>query len=113
MEINTVYKIKSSDRGKKLRAIRKAEKLTQQQFSDLIEIPLSTIRNYETGQFDVGLKVIDAVLEVERFEKYMMWLMKGKTAPELGQIAPPLSPDGYESSEESQVTTAPEAKSHR
>lgn len=103
----------SSDRGKKLRAIRKAEKLTQQQFSDLTGISLATIKNYERGRFEVGLKVIDAVLELERFEGYMMWLMKGKTAPELGQIAPPLSPDGYESSEESQVTTAPEAKSHR
>ncbi|EEF5710359.1 helix-turn-helix domain-containing protein [Salmonella enterica] len=103
----------SSDRGKKLRAIRKAEKLTQQQFSDLTGISLATIKNYERGRFEVGLKVIDAVLELERFEKYMMWLMKGKTNPGLGQIAPSLSPDGYKNSEESQVTTAPGAKSHR
>ncbi|EJJ4275619.1 helix-turn-helix transcriptional regulator [Salmonella enterica] len=111
--MNTVNKIKSSDRGKKLRDIRKAENLTQRQFSDLIEIPLSTIRNYETGQFDVGLKVIDAVLEVERFEKYMMWLMKGKTAPELGQIAPSLSPDGCEKPEEVQGLISDVAKSRR
>ncbi|EAP9507896.1 helix-turn-helix transcriptional regulator [Salmonella enterica] len=97
----------------KLRAVRVAESLTQQQFSDLTGISLGTIKNYEVGKFDVGLKVIDMVLAVERFEKYMMWLMKGKTNPGLGQIAPPLPPDGFENSEESQVTTTPEAKSHR
>lgn len=104
---------KSSDRGKKLRAIRKAEKLTQQQFSDLTDISLATIKNYERGRFEVGLKVIDAVLEIERFEKYMMWLMKGKTNPGLGQIAPPLSPDGYDHSEADQVSTETDQKSHR
>ncbi|EJE5640768.1 helix-turn-helix transcriptional regulator [Salmonella enterica] len=101
------------ERGVKLRSIRKAEGLTQQQFSDLTGISLATIKNYETGTFDVGLKTIDMVLNVERFEKYMMWLMKGKTNPGLGQIAPSLSPDGYKNSEESQVTTASGAKSHR
>lgn len=103
----------SSDRGKKLRAIRKTEELTQQQFSDLTGISLATIKNYERGRFEVGLKVIDAVLEVERFEKYMMWLMKGKTAPELGQIAPSLSPDGCEKPEEVQGLISDAAKSRR
>lgn len=102
----------SSDRGKKLRAIRKAEKLTQQQFSDLTGISLATIKNYERGRFEVGLKVIDAVLELERFEKYMMWLMKGKTNPGLGQIAPPLSPDGFENSETDQASIEITQKSH-
>lgn len=108
-----MYVTKSSSRGEKLKAIRKAEGMTQKEFSELTGVPFGTIRNYEAGQFEVGLKVIDAVLELERFEKYMMWLMKGKTNPGLGQIAPPLSPDGFENSEESQVTTTPEAKSHR
>ncbi|EDS0623064.1 helix-turn-helix transcriptional regulator [Salmonella enterica] len=101
------------DRGIKLLSIRKAEGLTQQQFSDLTGIPLSTIRDYETGQFDVGLKTIDMVLNVERFEKYMMWLMKGKTNPGLGQIAPPLSPDGFENSETDQASIEITQKSHR
>ncbi|WP_345964922.1 helix-turn-helix domain-containing protein [Salmonella enterica] len=93
--------------------MRKAETLTQQQFSDLTGIALGTIRNYEAGQFDVGLKTIDMVLAVERFEKYMMWLMKGKTNPGLGQIAPPLSPDGYDHSEADQVSIETDQKSHR
>lgn len=99
------------DRGIKLRLIRKAEGLTQQQFSDLTGISLGTIKNYETGTFDVGLKTIDMVLSVELFEKYMMWLMKGKTQPGLGQIAPPLSPDGFENSEADQVSIETTQKS--
>ncbi|HAK8205214.1 TPA: helix-turn-helix transcriptional regulator [Salmonella enterica] len=104
---------KSSGRGEKLKAIRKAEGMTQKEFAELIGVPFGTIRNYEAGQFDVGLKVIDAVLEIERFEKYMLWLMKGKTNPGLGQIAPPLSPDGFENSEDNQASTETTQKSHR
>ncbi|MGX5054365.1 helix-turn-helix domain-containing protein [Enterobacter asburiae] len=104
---------KSSDRGKKLRAIRKAEKLTQKQFSEVSGVPFGTVRNYEAGQFEVGLKVIDAVLAVERFEKYMMWLMNGKTKPEIGQISPALSLDGSEQPEDVPDSTPNAAKSHR
>ncbi len=108
-----MYVTKSSSRGEKLKAIRKAEGMTQKEFAELTGVPFGTIRNYEAGQFEVGLKVIDAVLELERFEKYMMWLMKGKTAPELGQIAPPLSPDGSGNSEVAQVSIKTSAKSPR
>ncbi|ECK6867083.1 helix-turn-helix transcriptional regulator [Salmonella enterica] len=101
------------DRGIKLRSIRKAEGLTQQQFSDLTGISLGTIRNYEKGQSDVELKTIDMVLSVELFEKYMMWLMKGKTQPGLGQIAPALSLDGCDHSEADQVSIETTQKSPR
>ncbi|EAU6350040.1 helix-turn-helix transcriptional regulator [Salmonella enterica] len=101
------------DRGIKLRSIRKAEGLTQQQFSDLTGISLGTIRNYEKGQSDVELKTIDMVLSVELFEKYMMWLMKGKTQPGLGQIAPALSLDGCNHSEVDQVSIETAQKSPR
>ncbi|ELU8025628.1 helix-turn-helix transcriptional regulator [Salmonella enterica] len=101
------------DRGIKLRSIRKAEGLTQQQFSDLTGISLGTIRNYEKGQSDVELKTIDMVLSVELFEKYMMWLMKGKTQPGLGQIAPALSLDGCNHSEVDQASIETAQKSPR
>ncbi|KLP41786.1 hypothetical protein ABR36_07925 [Enterobacter ludwigii] len=104
---------KSSDRGKKLKEIRKAEGLTQKQFSEFTGIPFGTIRNYEAGQFEVGLKVIDAVLEIECFEKYMMWLMKDKTRPEIGQISPALSLNGSENSEDDQDSMAATEKSRR
>lgn len=112
-EAGQIAPLSPIDRGIKLRSIRKAEGLTQQQFSDLTGISLGTIKNYETGTFDVGLKTIDMVLNVESFEKYMMWLMKGKTNPGLGQIAPPLSPDGFENSEIDQASIEITQKSHR
>ncbi|EOG6950230.1 helix-turn-helix domain-containing protein [Edwardsiella piscicida] len=104
---------KSSNRGEKLKAIRKAEGLTQKQFSEFTGIPFGTVRNYEAGQFEVGLKVIDAVLAVEHLEKYMMWLMTGKTKPEVGQISPALSLDGSEQPEDVLDLTHKAAKSHR
>ncbi len=106
-------KTTSSVRGKKLKEIRNAEGLTQQQFADLTGISLSTIKNYETGQYDVGLKVIDAVLALELFEKYMMWIMTGKSKPEIGQISPALSPAGSEQPEEYQGLIPVKAKSPR
>ncbi|MDQ7855502.1 helix-turn-helix transcriptional regulator [Klebsiella michiganensis] len=103
----------SSDRGKKLREIRKAEKLTQQQFADLTGISLGTVKNYEIGRFEVGLKVLDSVLAIDQFEKYMMWLMKDKTAPEVGQISPILSRDGSGEQADAPDSTPHTEKSHR
>ncbi|GAK26405.1 helix-turn-helix domain-containing protein [Serratia liquefaciens] len=87
----------SSDYGKKLKAMRAAEGLTQQQLSDLASIPLSTIKNYETGQKLAGIKVIERVIALAEFEKYTLWLMTGKTSEAAGQISPALSPDGQDS----------------
>lgn len=90
--------------GNKLRQIRKAEGLTQIAFSELIGIAHSTVRNYESGQREAGLSIIDAVLRHPRFEKYTLWLMTDKTALVAGQIAPTLSPDGQENTESHQST---------
>lgn len=86
----------SSGYGEKLKELRKAEGLTQGGFSELIGIGLSTIKNYETGQKEVGLAVIDKIIKHPQFTKYALWLMTGNTAPESGQISPALSPDGQE-----------------
>ncbi len=84
----------SSDYAQKLKAIRKAEGLTQKAFSDLVGIPLGSIKNYETGQTEAGLKTIELVVNNAVLKKYTMWLMTGDVAPEIGQISPDLSPDG-------------------
>lgn len=86
----------SSSHAQKLREIRKSEGLTQVEFSKMLGIALSTVKNYERGDKEVGLSIIDKVANHPQFEKYMMWLMsnEGKTCPEAGQISPSLSPDG-------------------
>ncbi len=40
----------------KLKAIRKAEGLTQTKFSEMSGIALGTIKNYESGQKEPGIK---------------------------------------------------------
>ncbi|MGA6677902.1 helix-turn-helix domain-containing protein [Escherichia coli] len=92
----------SSEYEKKLKEIRKSEGLTQAEFSDITGINLGTIKNYESGKREVGLSVVDRVINSRDFEKYTMWLMTGKTNEAAGQISPTLSPDGPESTSPSQ-----------
>jgi transcriptional regulator with XRE-family HTH domain len=80
----------SIDYAEKLRAIRKAEKLTQKQFSELTGLSSGTVRNYETGVTQARAEVMERVLQVDLFEKYTLWLIHDKTVPAAGQIAPSL-----------------------
>ncbi|EOU1316521.1 helix-turn-helix domain-containing protein [Klebsiella quasipneumoniae] len=74
--------------GKKLRAIRKAEGLTQAKFCEISGIALGTVKNYEGGHQEPGITVIMQITNTPRFEKYTLWLMTDKTAPEVGQVEP-------------------------
>lgn len=78
----------STNYGKKLRLIRKAEGFTQAQMSDLTGISLGGIKNYETQGVEVGLSIIERILACATFQKYTLWLMTGQTATQAGQIAP-------------------------
>jgi transcriptional regulator with XRE-family HTH domain len=80
----------------KLKAMRKAEKLTQAAMSSVTGVGLSTIKNYETQGVEIGLSVIERVLSAQVFQKYTLWLMTDKTAPEAGQIAPAIAHIGQE-----------------
>lgn len=97
----------------KIKLVRMAEGLSQRQFSQIIDLPLSTLRKYELDSSIPNIQNLMKITKNPRFKKYALWLTTDETAPEVGQIAPPLSLDGCENSEESQDTTAPEAKSHR
>ncbi|EFQ6910120.1 helix-turn-helix transcriptional regulator [Escherichia coli] len=105
--------ILSIDYAEKLRQIRKAEGLTQKQFADITGLSLAAIRNYESGQKSARAKIVETVLQVDRFEKYMLWLLKDKTLPAAGQIAPALSLDGSIQSEDDQASIGITQKSPR
>ncbi|EDU7782773.1 helix-turn-helix transcriptional regulator [Salmonella enterica subsp. enterica serovar Oranienburg] len=105
--------ISSRDYSQKLRKVRKAEGLTQKEFADLTGLSLSTIRNYESGQKTARAEIMESVLQVQRFEKYTMWILHDKTFPQAGQIAPALSLDGRVQSEGDQVSTETPQKSSR
>ncbi|MCU6243875.1 helix-turn-helix domain-containing protein [Enterobacter asburiae] len=86
----------SSNRGKKLKAIRDAEGFTQSAFAELTGVNIGMIKNYESGRQGVGVTVIDRVLEAKDFKKYTLWLMTGETNEAAGQVSPALSLDGSE-----------------
>lgn len=86
----------SRNYSEKLKAIRKAEGLTQQQFAELIGISLGTIKNYETNQHEAKALTVEKVLDVVALQKYTLWLMTDKTAPEAGQISPVVAHSGPE-----------------
>ncbi|AZP53250.1 helix-turn-helix transcriptional regulator [Rahnella aquatilis] len=86
--------ILSSSHAEKLKLIRKAEGMTQSAFSAELGLGLSTVRNYESGQREVGLSIVDKVANHPKFEKYTLWLMTDKTMERAGQISPALSPNG-------------------
>ncbi|EBS1325927.1 XRE family transcriptional regulator [Salmonella enterica subsp. enterica serovar Muenchen] len=103
----------SRDYAKKLKAIRNAEKLTQAQFSEVTGVSVGTIGNYESGYKPARIEIVERVINVERFEKYTMWLLHDKPLPQSGQIAPTLSPDGSERHTESQDLIETTQKSRR
>lgn len=83
--------------GKKIRAIRESEGLTREEFSGLLDIPIGTMRRYETGRIEnIGGEVLFKITNHPRFKKYTMWLMTGDTNEYYGQVSPALSPDGQE-----------------
>ncbi|EDR5174855.1 helix-turn-helix transcriptional regulator [Salmonella enterica] len=103
----------SIDYSKKLRQIREAEGLTQKQFAELTGLAVSTVRSYEGIGQTARAAIVEKVIQVDRFEKYMFWLMKNKTLPSAGQIAPALSLDGCIQSEVDRVSIETPQKSRR
>ncbi|HFZ9214410.1 TPA: helix-turn-helix domain-containing protein [Salmonella enterica subsp. diarizonae serovar 61:r:-] len=95
----------SIDFAQKLRAMRRAEKITQQKFSEITGIALGSIKQYEAGHQPARADIAFRVLQCDVFEKYTMWLLHDKTFPQAGQIAPALSLDGSEGHTESQDLT--------
>ncbi|UAN54241.1 helix-turn-helix transcriptional regulator [Serratia sp. JSRIV002] len=84
--------------GEKIRAIREAESLTREEFGVLLDIPIGTLKRYETNRIgSVGGDVLMKIAQHPQFTKYTMWLMTGNIAPEVDQISPALSPDGQNS----------------
>lgn len=85
--------------AQKIRAIRKAEGLTQAKFCEISGLALSTLKNYEGGHAEPGLQVVLKITNTPLFQKYTLWLMTDKTSPQAGQIAPALAHIGQESLE--------------
>lgn len=77
-----------SSLGEKIRKIREAEGINRKQLSEMLDIPYSSLNNYEAGRIQVTENIMVKITNHSIFKKYTLWLMNGETAPEAGQIAP-------------------------
>lgn len=73
----------------KLRAIRKAEVLTQKNFAELAGLSLSTVRGYESGHRLARSEIMEKALRVPQFQKYTLWLLHGSTHNVARQVSLP------------------------
>ncbi|MEG1466301.1 MAG: helix-turn-helix transcriptional regulator [Hafnia sp.] len=88
--------------GEKLLLIRESERLkSRPEAAEMIGIPTNALWRYETGKTTPDVDIVTKILSHPRFEKYALWFVTGKTAPEVGQIAPALyNPDDYQDENE-------------
>ena len=71
----------------RLKAIKKAESINQNQLSEMTGIPWGTVRNIEqngNGNFTQIRKIFD----IPRFKRYLLWFFYGESNAALGQISP-------------------------
>jgi transcriptional regulator with XRE-family HTH domain len=77
--------------SEKFKLIRKEEKVTQKVFAQDVEIPIKTYEKYEMGVHEPSAAALQKITKHQKYEKYTLWLMTGKTYPEVGQICPTFS----------------------
>ncbi|MCX8966846.1 XRE family transcriptional regulator [Erwinia psidii] len=82
--------------SEKIKAMRVAEGLSQNQLCEIIDLPRNTLSKYESGIFEPGGNALVKYTSHPLFEKYTLWLMTDKTSPESGQISPVVSHSGQE-----------------
>lgn len=74
---------------KRIALIRSTEGLSQHEFCQLTDLNLGSLRKWEQGQrASINSTELQKITKHPRFEKYTLWLMTDKTAPEAGQISP-------------------------
>ncbi|MBT9432230.1 helix-turn-helix transcriptional regulator [Candidatus Sodalis endolongispinus] len=88
----------------KIKAMRIAEGLSQNQLCELIGLPRSTLSKYESGLFEPGGNALLKYTKHPVFSKYTMWLMTDEISPSAGQIAPVLTHCGADGEEAQKQT---------
>lgn len=80
-----------SDYWKKNQSDSNCRGLSQSEMSQLIDIPVGSLRNYEQDRKELKADNLMKITKHERFKKYAYWLTTDETLPESGQIAPDFS----------------------
>ena len=77
--------------GRKVKAIRLNEGFNQDKFSNLIDIPVDSLRSYEIGRRKIGEENMVKIAMNKKLKKYAYWLITDEVLPESGQISPDFS----------------------
>jgi transcriptional regulator with XRE-family HTH domain len=76
----------------RLKLMRKTEGLTQDEFAELIDIAVGTVRNFEQIG-TISFAQLQKIFAIPRFSRYFMWFFKGEIFPTIGQISPDILAD--------------------
>lgn len=74
--------------GKKIRQIREAMGLSRPKFAELLQVPPTTLKNYELGYREVGGAFLVALAQHPELHKFTLWLLSDKTLESAGQVSP-------------------------
>ncbi|MFW5398130.1 helix-turn-helix transcriptional regulator [Yersinia sp. 1252 StPb PI] len=82
--------------GAKLKVMRESERLiSRPEAAKMLGINNDALWRYEEDKTVPNAEVITKILNHPKFEKYTLWFITGKIAPESGQIAPALAHYGH------------------
>jgi transcriptional regulator with XRE-family HTH domain len=70
----------------KIKLVRKSQKLTQNKFAEVIGIPATSLKKYESGEREPSGKALLKIIECH--PQFALWMVTGNTIPEGGQIEP-------------------------
>lgn len=74
--------------GKKIRQIRESMGLSRPKFAELLQVPPTTLKNYELGYREVGGAFLVALAQHPDLHKFTLWLLSDHTINSAGQVAP-------------------------
>lgn len=74
--------------GQKIKLIREFEGIKRSDFCQAIDMKVDSLKTYEVKERNIGFDNLSKILSHPKLEKYSLWLITGRVAPEAGQIAP-------------------------
>jgi len=72
--------------NEKIKLIRKTHGSTQKVFSEILSMPISTLKKYESGDREPSGSALQKI--ANQFPNFALWLILDEIAPESGQVAP-------------------------
>ncbi len=85
------------DLSKKLKSVRKTESYTQKKLSELLEVDVISIQNYENERRKPNAEILQKLCT--QFPEYTLWLMTGQIDPP-SQIDPTIKQHSISSNKE-------------